>query len=226
MTIDLSISTIKNAIVFTELLAAVAATITYSKYRKTPAKHFLWLLWYIVITETVAHFALKYNFLIHIDDEGVKYNLWLTNLLYLIFFPTCFYIYHQMVESVRYKWCIKLFAILYLLISLVNWIFIQDFIMSWSELPFITGSMMLVVTIIFYFIELLRSEKIIVFHRTLLFWISVGLLLFHTGTLPFSAQINGYALIPGIHKLFLIIYILAITMYVLFTIGFIWSKKE
>ncbi|MCK0129971.1 hypothetical protein MWU59_00500 [Flavobacteriaceae bacterium F08102] len=224
--LDLSVTAIKGTVKYAELLAAISGTITYYKYRHTPVKYFLWLLWYIVLTEFVGSWAIKYDFLIFKDEHGVKYNLWMINLLYLIFYPTCFYIYHQTVTSLRYKFWIKLFFIAYLILSLINWTFIQNFIFSWSELPFITGSLMLVVSIIFYFIELLRSEKIIIFHRMLFFWISVGLLLFHTGTIPFSAQINGYALIPGIHKLFLINYVLAIAMYVIFTFGFLWSKKE
>jgi hypothetical protein len=95
-----------------------------------------------------------------------------------------------------------------------------------SELPWVVGSIFLIITIIFYFIQLLKSDKIIVFHKNLLFWISIGLLLFHTGTLPFAIKTTSYALLNGIHNLFLIIWILAIIMYLIFTFGFIWSKKE
>jgi vacuolar-type H+-ATPase subunit I/STV1 len=103
---------------------------------------------------------------------------------------------------------------------------LQDFIKEIPEIPHVLGSIFLIISILFYFIELLKSEKILVFHRLLLFWISVGLILFYAGTIPFMLKWNGYMLIPGVHDLFLIVYILAITMYLIFSFGFIWSKKE
>jgi len=115
---------------------------------------------------------------------------------------------------------------IYIITSVVNWSFIQSFIWNNSEIPRITGSILLILTILFYFIELLRSEKIVRFHKMLLFWISIGLLLFYSGTIPFYLKINNYAIIPGVHKLFLIVYVLAIIMYLTFSFGFIWSKKE
>ncbi len=95
-----------------------------------------------------------------------------------------------------------------------------------SELPFVVGSIFLIISIVFYLIELLKSEKVIIFHRKLLFWISIGLLLFHSGTIPFSLKYNEYSLFPSIDKLFLIIYVLAFFMYTTFIFGFIWSNKE
>ena len=125
-----------------------------------------------------------------------------------------------------HKFWVSIFFISFLIVTIINWFFIQSFILEWSELPNIFGSLFLIVIILFYFIELLKSEQMLIFHKSLLFWISVGLLIFYACTIPFSIKMNGYALIPGIHKLFLIIYVSAIIMYLTFTFGFIWSKKE
>lgn len=213
---------------YVELLSAITGTIFYFKYRHTHLKYFLYLLWFITLTEFLAGFSVKYEIkgLIFYDKDGVKYNLWMLNLLRLVTFNSLFFIYFKYLNTMFFKRCIKLFAIVYILASAINWSFIQSFIWNASELPRIIGSILLIITILFYFIELLRSEKIVVFHRLLLFWISVGLLLFYTGTIPFALKWNGYMLIPGIHKLFLIVYILATIMYLTFTFGFIWSRKE
>ena len=222
----MSTISINGSIKYIELISAIAGTAYFYKYKSTHVKWFLYLLWYIVFTEFIGDFLLEKSILIHIDENGIKYNIWIVNLLYFIFFPVVYYIYLKSIGNKKYVLFIKTFLIAYLIISIVNWIFIQDFITEWNELPFVAGSLFLITTIIFYFIELLQSEKIVIFHRTLLFWISVGLLLFHAGAIPFSIKVNGYALIPGTHKLFLILYLLAITMYLTFTFGFIWSKKE
>jgi len=226
MSIDFIIPTIKNSVKYFELVAAITGTIYFSKYRYTVLKYFLFLLWYITITEFTARYASDYNVLGFFNEKGRHYNYWFYNLLRIVTFSTLFFIYLKSIRTIKYKKWIKTFIIIYLGMTFINWLFIQNFAFEMSETPKVIGSVFLIITILFYFIELLRSEKIIVFHKTLLFWISIGLLLFYTGIIPFSLKVNGYALIPGIHKLFLIIYILAIIMYSIFTFGFIWSKKE
>lgn len=208
------------------LIAAIIGTISFYKYKHTPLKYFLYLLWFTAFTEFIGPYAIEKEFLIFLDEKGIKYNLWMYNLLEIITFMTFFYMYFKSIKNSNYRLWVKIFIISYIVISVFNWVFIQKFALEWSELPYIVGSLFLIITILFYFIELLKSEKVLLFHRILLFWISVGLLLFYTGTIPFTIEMNGYALIPGIHKLFLIMYILAIVMYLIFTFGFIWSKKE
>lgn len=221
----LTIDIIRNSVRYTELISAVVGSIYFYKYRHTVLKYFLILLWYITITEFCGYYFRKYKFLVHISNDGVVYNLWLYNLLEIVTFGILYYIFFKSLKTTIYKLWTKILAIGFVLLTIVNWGFLQNFILEWSEFPNIYGSLTLIIIVLFYFIELLRSDKIILFHRNLLFWISVGLLLFYAGTLPFAIKVNGYALIPGIHGLFLIIYILAIFMYLTFTFGFIWSKK-
>ncbi len=211
---------------YSELIASISGTVYFYKYKNTPLKYFLFLLWYITITEFTRWYASEHNVLGFFDENGRHYNHWFYNLLSMVTFFTLFYIYLKSISVKRYQKWIKLFIGIYLGLNLINWLFIQNFAFEMSETPRVIGSIFLILTILFYFIELLRSEKIVAFHRLLLFWISVGLLLYYTGTIPFALKYNGYALIPGIHELFLIIYVLAIIMYLTFTFGFIWSKKE
>ena len=193
-------------ILYSELLAAIVGTIFFYKYKKTPLKYFLFLLWYIVLTEQLSKYAGRTGFLIfYTDENGNHYTTWFYNLLRFVTFNTLFYVYYKSLLTLKFKKWIKLFTIIYLFVFIINWIFLQDFIKERSEIPRILGSLFLIITIIFYLIELLRSEKILVFHRTLHFWVSVGLLLFYSGTIPFALKWNGYALLPGVHKLFLIV---------------------
>lgn len=224
MTIDL----IRGFVKYSELIAAIVGTIYYYKYKTTPLKYFLLLLWYITLTEFLGWASIKYEIkaLLFYDENELIYNLWLYNLLEIITFSFLFYIYYKSLSANIHKFWVSIFFISFLIVTIINWFFIQSFILEWSELPNIFGSLFLIVIILFYFIELLKSEQILIFHKSLLFWISVGLLIFYACTIPFSIKMNGYALIPGIHKLFLIIYVSAIIMYLTFTFGFIWSKKE
>jgi len=222
----MSLSTFRLFVPFSELLAAIVGTIYFYKYKHTHLKYFLYILWYIVLTEFTGWYAAEYSFLVFFDEEGRLYNLWMYNLMYTIFFPVVLTIYLKSINNSVYKKWIKLFIFFYILISILNWSFIQSFKYEWSELPDVAGSLFLAISVIFYFIELLRSDKVIIYHRKLLFWISIGLLIFHVGTIPFNIEITHYALQKSIHNLFLILWILALIMYLIFTFGFIWSKKE
>ena len=224
---DISSATLRYLVPFSELLASIVGTIYFYKYRHTVLKYFLILLWYITLTEFSGWYisANRIESLLFFDQNGTKYNLWMYNLLRIFTFSTIFYIYIKSINTKRYKQLIKIFLITYLILVVINWSFIQSFIFEMSEIPKIIGSLFVTITVIFYFIELLKSEKIITFHRVLLFWISTGILLYYSGSIPFALKWNGYMLIPGIHKIFLINTILALTMYLTFTFGFIWSKK-
>ncbi|MDJ0644736.1 MAG: hypothetical protein QNJ57_02030 [Flavobacteriaceae bacterium] len=220
------IEIIQDSVRYSELVSAVVGTVFFYKYKHTHLKYFLYLLWYITISEFLGEYIKVSGHMAYVDEEGFIYNKWVYNILNFITFNTLYFIYYKQLDTKVFKKLIKIFAVVFSVLFIINFTFFQNFIIHSAVAPRIAGAIFLVTSIIFYFIELLRSEKVLVFHRLLLFWISIGLLLFYTGTIPFVLKWNGYMLIPGIHELFLIVYVLAIVMYLIFTFGFIWSKKE
>lgn len=217
---------VRDYIFYAELVAAITGTYFFYKYKQTPYKYFLFYLWLVVLVEFTGGYIRDNKILVYIDSEGQVYNKWLYNSYRFLAFNILFYIYYKVLKNSLYKKIIRIFAISYCTIFVINWSFFQNFIKESSELPKIIGSLSLIISVIFYLIELLKSEKILIFHRMVSFWISIGLLIFYAGNIPFSLKWNNYMLISGIHNLFLIVYILAILMYLIFTFGFIWSKKE
>jgi len=229
MSTDLSISLIRESVKYIELLAAITGTVFFNKYKHTYLKYFLFLLWFITFSEFFADHisANKIKSLLYFSPSNNRYhNQWIFNVLDTVSFIVYYFIYYKALSSEKFKNWIKIFTFSYIVLSIINWWFVQNFFGEMQSYLFIFGAIFLIISIIFYFIELLKSEKIVVFHKTLLFWISVGLLIYYAGNIPFAAEFNGYALIPGIHKLFLIVTVLANIMYLTFTFGFIWSKKE
>ena len=229
MSADLSISLIRESGKYFDLLAAITGTIFFYKYKHTYLRYFLYLLWYITFSEFFADYIHenKIKSLLYFNPlNNLYYNHWVYNAIDTVSFIVYYFIYYNAISGKRFKNWIKIFAFSYIALSLVNWVFVQNFLGEIQSYLFIIGAIFLIISIIFYFVELLRSDKVLIFHKNLLFWVSVGLLLYYSGNIPFAAEFNGYALIPGIHKLFLIVNILAILMYLIFIFGFIWSKKE
>lgn len=209
-----------------ELLAAILATVFYYKYKHTGFKYMLWVLWLIVLAEFSGHFYQELGIYFE-DDNGVKYNSYIFNVLYFFVYPLLFLIYYKSLKTSNYRKTIVVFFILFLIISIINWAFIQNILTSWSKYPDVAGSLFLTICIIFYFIELLRSDKIIRFQRSIPFWISVGLLIYYTATIPFNVVADSLKFGDAAQrKMFLINYVLSIAMYLIFSFGFIWSKRE
>lgn len=217
----------KNAVLYSEIIAAIFSTIFYFKYKNTAFKYVLFVLWLIVIKETLGYFHKELH-LYYTDENEIKYNLWMGNVLSLVLFPAYYFMYLKTLKTERYKSAIKLFILSYILVYIINWVFFQNFFTENALFPRILGSLFITITVILYLIELLRSDKIISFHRLVPFWISVGLLIFYTSTIPFTVIQNSYMLSVEavIKKVFIIKLVLASAMYLIFAFGFIWSKKE
>ncbi|WP_165605831.1 hypothetical protein [Flavivirga aquatica] len=80
--------------------------------------------------------------------------------------------------------------------------------------------------IAFYFTEILNTNKVLYVDKNLLFWISIGLLLYHIGKIPTRIMRNYYEEIPNFENIFIAESILSIIMNICFIIGFICSEKD
>lgn len=219
---DFSVKTIQDCLIYSEIVVAIAATIFYFKYKNTPVKYILTVLWLIVLNEQLGGYMGRNKIWMY---EGT-YNYWVYNLIRPIYTLFIYFIYLKSLQNSKFAVWIKRFMVVYVFAYLINIIFIQDFFTNIQSNTMILGSLFIVICTVFYFIELLRSEKITIFHKQLLFWISIGLLIFHSGTIPLTLAFEYYAYFSYIHNIYLITYILGIVMYLLFTFGFIWSRKE
>lgn len=97
-----------------------------------------------------------------------------------------------------------------------------------SSFSYCIGNLALLVCIISYFIQMSRSNDIIHFRSNMIFWVSLGLLIFYLGTFPFYAF---FWEIWNHHKLTFKVYtyvslICNWIMYSLFIVSFIWSKPK
>ena len=83
---DTTISLIRSSGKYVELLSAIVGTIYFYKYRNTSLKYFLFMLWYITLTEFIGSYASENNVLVFFDKNGIDFNHWMYNTLYFVFF--------------------------------------------------------------------------------------------------------------------------------------------
>jgi hypothetical protein len=158
--------------------------------------------------------------------RAIGFNALFYNVYNIVFFLYLYYIFFQYIRTVQYRNWIIAGAILFVIASFLNALF-DSFIHYPQLLAYSIGACLLIVDIILYYIEILSTNKVLNIRQNLLFWISVGLLLFYVGYLPikltrtfFSSQENVFSTLQFVHWLLIII------MNSCFTIGFLWTKKK
>jgi len=205
----------RGYIKYFELITAIIATIYYAKYKNTYLKYLLYLLWYVVFNEFLGAFL---RIRIGID------NILIFNIYTLLNFSYLLSVYYIFLKKKYSKSLIKCFIIMYVITFLVN-IFFEDYVSLSNTIPYLMGCCFLCISIILYFIEILNSDKVLQVKNNLLFWISMGLLLFHIGVIPYRIIRNHYENIENFNYIVFLFHMLILILNVCYIIGFIWSHK-
>ena len=149
------------------------------------------------------------------------------NLFLYNFFTTlefCFYLWviSRIITNDRVIKLIWLIIPIYLLISVINILFIQG-MRSFHTVTYAMGCLLIVIFSVYYFFELFRRPQSVDLKTNPAFWICTGLLFFYCCGFPLYGLTNllyniSTLIIRNFHG---IIIILNIFLYTLFTIGFL-----
>jgi hypothetical protein len=202
-----------------ELLTAVIASIYYRKFSGSFLKYFLVMLWFIFLVEVMI-WVMKRNGVIL--QNNFIYNV-ITSLQYVFYFV----LYYKTLETDRYKKWIMRFMVLFIASVVVNFVWAQKLTVTavFHSYTFTIGAIFLIITIGLFLIEILNTEKVLYFKRYLMFWISMGLLVFYTGIIPFVISLNLLPAMLSTDSLMIIFITLNFLMYSCFTLGFILSHR-
>jgi len=210
------IQILRDLAVYSEYISAIVSIIFYYKCKNTPLKYFVFLLIYIGLNEYLG-FQFKEN--------GIRYNKIIYNIYNVISFSYLFLLYRSYLNNKKRRKIILYFILVYIISFIING-FYQNYLKQSQTVPYLIASVFLIISVVFYFIQILNSEKVLKVNKNLLFWISVGLFLFYIGIIPFRIIVNSFSNSTALNYLFSIKFILVIAMNLCFIIGFIWSNKE
>lgn len=213
---DFTMTYIKYSGLILEFITAVVASIYYYKYKNSHLKYLLFFLWYASINDILAGI---YSTTISI------FNAPFFNVFQIVF--TVFYLslYKSVIESLKSKKIISYFILLYFISFGIALIY-DDFFKFHMSISYITGSIFIVISIILYFSEILNSDKIININKSLMFWISTGLIISLLPDIPFDVVRKYYVNSPTIPYIYAVSFLLVIIYNLLLITGFIWSNKE
>ncbi len=216
MIID-EIFTLNGAANILAYTSAITGTVFFYKYKHTFLKYFLVLLWYVALNEILGHFLYKYSIL---RNNSIIYNIY-----HIINFSFLFILFRTYVKENTHKKWIKLFLITYILSFSIAAFFV-DYSISIQVIPFIIGAVFIIISILFYFLEILNTNKVLYVSNNLLFWISVGLFLYFVGKIPMRIILNYSYEEEYFNAIIVARSVLSIVMNLCFIIGFIWSQKD
>ncbi|WAC02644.1 hypothetical protein N7U66_02875 [Lacinutrix neustonica] len=215
-----------------EFLAAFSSLYFYHKYKNTAAKFFIYFIFYLFICDFISlnYYYFVNNYLVFFKGTILEKNKWWSTLYWkigaIIFYS--FY-YNKILKKSIFKILLKTLTYCFLIISFVkifkNW---DDFFVISFPIISILGAIIILMCSIFYFIEGLEYNKILVFYKSINFYISVSIFIWWLIITPlvfydlyFSTSDWNFVILKWQIYLFANIF-----MYTTFTIGLIVSKPE
>ncbi|MCC1483671.1 hypothetical protein [Winogradskyella immobilis] len=177
------------------IIPAIVGIILYKKFKNTTVKYFIWFLIYVNCYNFLGSYPRyfeNYDFFEPLKNyvEGTVFekNHWWFTLFWEIGKTVFFtFFYQKILHNERFIKFLKFIRQLFLISSII-YLFIFWKELSYSGLVFIEcfSAIAIIISIVFYFIELLNSDKINNFYKTINFWISVILFLWLLIVTPIS----------------------------------------
>ncbi|RXG11978.1 hypothetical protein DSM03_10775 [Leeuwenhoekiella aestuarii] len=161
---------------YLEFIAIVIGFLRYKEIKDFKFKYVLFFLIYVLITEIFA---------------GVCYDLFgfvntpVYNVYVLVNFAFFIAWYHSVLKSLIRKRIIKILFFVYVSFWLIDAVFLEQFLVDYLTYSFSLGTLFLIISVSFYFVEMLNREVVMHITKSPYFWVSFGILVYCVTFLPF-----------------------------------------
>ncbi|MFI2744628.1 hypothetical protein ACG2LH_17975 [Zhouia sp. PK063] len=207
---------IRSVIKFIALLAAIIGTITYKKYKFSNAKYILFSVWFIAITEF--SYKLFYYYIL----DGKTDIFFISNIYDLVQYNFYLWWFRSLITDRKKRNMLLGIAVIHLLLFIANSYFGE---FNKPHRYFYALSVILVlIAICFYYVEILKTDRILQFERSIYFWFSLGIILFNVPFVPFWYAADYLHYSGNIYNI--VVFSLNAILYGCFIIGFLYSKKQ
>ncbi len=214
-----------------EILAAISCSVYVYKSQDKASRLFAYFLWLTVFVENLSLYArfMQNNYdnelFILIKNSPFCSNHWLYNIRSLVVIIILGAYFRRLITKISFQKSIKLLVIIYLVFSLVYFAFSDAFFYNGIPYNFMLRSLVIVFFGCLYYLELLKSDRILEFHKSKHFYICSTMLLWSLVVTPLFVFSDYYRLAnPNfIYIRQLILLCSNIVMYLCFTIVFLVS---
>lgn len=171
---------------FLEIVAFLIGIFYYRNNKSKPTFYLVWFLGITVFSELFSWYAYFVNtgFLQFLKGTSFESNYWWGNIYSIISY--LFYInYFKWYLSAKKSIVIlNRVSVVFLAVSILEIIFSGEFFVKFMPISNILGTLLIFLSIAFYYLELLKSDQILQVHKSVPFYVSVGALIFHLCTTP------------------------------------------
>ncbi|MGB1308985.1 MAG: hypothetical protein ACPG6B_08755 [Oceanihabitans sp.] len=218
---------------FFEFIAVVSAILCYKKFKNTHAKYFIWFLIYVFFMEVIGFSLAVYRnheLLSFFKSINLKPSLWwyiifwcIASILFFLFY------YHKILRSNTKKKIISVIIMLFLITS-ITYLQVNKATINRAFLPFIqlNGAFSILVCVTFYFVELLTSDTILSYYKSLDFYITIAIFFWWLIITPLTFY-DIYNTVQDWSYVYLKRYVFLfanVIMYTTFSIGLFVSKPK
>lgn len=218
-----------------ELLAAIAAVVYLKRVKEIPLykRIFIFYLCGIFVIDVLGYYAAvayysDYRLFSFAKDSVFRQNYWMFNAVK----PFAYLVYLQFfilqIRSQRLRKLLTWASAVFLISSLLNLIFSGEYFTAYITYTPLAGSILLSVCIACYLFDMITSDKILHFFKSLSFYVAVGALIWHLVFTPMFIynKFNIMNSSPDFVKVYLMtLGLLNFYMYSLFVIGFFIEMK-
>lgn len=191
------------------------------------------LFWHKLPSNRARFFLFSIGFSLLLDFIGTNFTQWTGMLNYgvynfyiLVLFSYYLLFFKSLLKKIAYKYTAGLFSIFFLVVSIINWSFLQNGLENILTYTYAIGVIFITILSVCYLFELFSSNLVLNFSKSIYFWFVVGILIFHVPFLPFMLSLEWFLIDynPTIYGM--ILFFLNLLMNTSFIIGFIWSEKR
>ena len=205
-----------------ELAACITGFVYWKKIKNIYWRWFPVYLGIIVLTELSAEYFLnvKHNLRINISI----YEFFGVPLEFLFFF---WLFYRYFGETKKNQWPLYL-GLIYFGCWFFDVVYLSKQKLYFESISYIVGNILLLIILLMFFIKFSKGDEILKYKSSMIFWVSLGLMIFYIGTLPFY----GFRTIlyrqdrDFFYVYWYIQFGLNYLMYILFVLSFVWGKPK
>ncbi len=220
-----------------EILAAITGMLLLKKYKHPTTKYFIYFLVYVAILELIGGYPSYFSDYAFLSDfkatfKGTLFqrNYWWYNIFWTIGSPLFYSFYFiKILKTKLFSKIIKFSSTIFFISSIIyiarHW---NEFFNSIIVFNQIFGEVIIILCVILYFIEMLQSETILTFYKSINFYISSIILIWWLVITPlvfyqiyFLTEDWTFIILKWQIYLFMNIF-----MYSSFAIALIWCKAE
>ncbi|PVW14761.1 hypothetical protein DDV96_09610 [Marixanthomonas spongiae] len=220
--------------ILVEVLAAIAGLVLISNTKTVKAtKYFVYFLCFTVLVEITGNYApvayySGYTLFSFVENTVYENNYWLFNGYLIISYALYISYFKWHLDSVPLRRFLNVILISFTGAAILNLIFSDVYFVAFSAFTNVVGTVLVLLSISLYYYELLNSDSILKFDRSLPFYISLGAILMHLVLTPiflYSRYFDSES--PEFVELYKTILLFTILLvYLLYTIGFVICLRK